>query len=78
MTTISPATPAAIVAALAAAQVKLPLRMSEQDTGVILDDDGHDIITIDSNGKREDDQVDIIAMLVVSAINHLAAPEPQT
>lgn len=67
--------PAAVIAAFRDQRVRLPLRMSDEDTGVILDDDGVDILTIDSNNTRPDAQADAIAMLVVSAVNHLAGFE---
>lgn len=58
--------------AFADQDVKLPLRLSEEDVGVILDDDGGDVLTIDSNGVRDDQKVQTIAALVVSAVNDLA------
>lgn len=67
--------PAAVIAAFRDQRVRLPLRMSDEDTGVILDDDGVDILTIDSNNTRPDAQADAIAMLIVSAVNHLAGFE---
>jgi hypothetical protein len=67
--------PAAVIAAFRDQRVTLPLRMSDEDTGVILDDDGVDILTIDSNNTRPDAQADAIAMLIVSAVNHLAGFE---
>jgi hypothetical protein len=66
------ASPNAVLRAFADQKVKLPLHMSDQDIGVILDDDGVDVITIDTNGTRPDDQVTIIASLVVAAINQFS------
>lgn len=65
-------TPHTVVAAFEQVRVKLPLRLSDEDTGVILDDDGADILTVDVNGIRDDEQVTHIASLVVSAINLFA------
>lgn len=70
-----PVAPNAVVTALAACSVKLPLRLSDEDIGVILDDDGADVATVDSNGFRDDDQVRDIACLFVTAINHFAGLE---
>jgi hypothetical protein len=49
--------------------VKLPLRPSEEDTGVILDADGIDVLTVDSNGERSDEEAQIIALMIVLAVN---------
>ena len=62
----------AVRAAFADQGVKLPLRLSDEDVGVILDDDGADVMTVDSNGMRDNDKVLMIAALVVSAVNDLA------
>lgn len=67
--------PAAVLAAFRDHNVALPLRMSDEDTGVILDDDGVDVITVDTNNTRPDAETDAIAMLIVSAVNHLAGLE---
>lgn len=61
-----------LIDAFANQNVKLPLRLSDEDIGVILDDDGADVLTIDSNGVRDDQKVQTIAALVVSAVNDLA------
>lgn len=64
-----------VAAAFQQVRVKLPLRLSEEDTGVILDDDGVDVMTIDSNGFRDDTQALEIASMVVTAINIFAGFE---
>jgi hypothetical protein len=65
--------------ALLERRVKLPLRVSHKDTGVILDDDGVDLITIDVNNGRPDAEVDAIAALIAGLINLSAhTPPPQT
>jgi hypothetical protein len=71
----TPISPIAVLAAFADQKVKLPLRMSGEDAGVILDDDGVDVLTVDSNGMRADDEALAIATLIVSAVNHLAGLE---
>lgn len=62
----------AVRAALADQGVKLPLRLSDEDVGVILDDDGADVLTVDSNGMRDDQKVQMIAALVATSVNDLA------
>ncbi|WP_440411083.1 hypothetical protein [Neorhizobium petrolearium] len=54
---------------LAEVGVKLPLKVSPDDVGVVLDADGFDVITIDVNGIRSDDQANAIASLIVELIN---------
>lgn len=65
----NPATTEAYVAALAQVGVKLPLNLSTTDTGVITDADGRGIITIDVNNEMPDEQVEIIALWIVLAVN---------
>jgi len=57
------------VAELAALDVALPLRLSKEELGVVLDSDGRDVITIDVNGDRPDDQVEAIAQWIACAVN---------
>ncbi|WP_440410693.1 hypothetical protein [Neorhizobium petrolearium] len=54
---------------LADVGVKLPLKVSPDDVGVILDADGFDVITIDVNATRSDDQANAIATLIAELIN---------
>jgi len=63
----------AVRAAFADQGVKLPLRLSDEDVGVILDDDGADVLTVDSNGMRDEQRVQMIAAPVATAVNDLAA-----
>ncbi|CCE96183.1 hypothetical protein SFHH103_01686 [Sinorhizobium fredii HH103] len=49
--------------------VKLPLRLCEEEVGVVLDDDGVDVFTVDSNGGRPDEEVSTIALLIVECVN---------
>ena len=51
------------------ADVRLPLHLSEEDTGVVLDADGRDVFTVDVNSERPDDQVEAIALWIVCAVN---------
>lgn len=69
------ADPDSVEAAFRQVSVKLPLRLSDEDVGVILDDDGVDVMTIDSNGFRSDDQALDIASMIVTAINCFAGFE---
>lgn len=65
----NPKTPEAFVAALVALNVKLPLKFCETELGVLIDDDGRDVITLDVNRERPDDEVAAIAAYLVMAIN---------
>jgi len=57
------------IAELAALEVTLPLRLSEEDVGVVLDATGRDFCTVDVNGDRPDEQVSAIASWIVCAVN---------
>lgn len=72
MTHASPAHAACSFAALSANDVRLPLRLSEEDAGVVLDADGRDVLTVDVNGERPDDQATSIARLLVVLVNAAA------
>ncbi|MEY9098855.1 hypothetical protein ABIA24_001764 [Sinorhizobium fredii] len=50
-------------------KVKLPLRLCDEDVGVVLDDDGCDVFTVDTNRLRDDETVAAIAYAVMSFIN---------
>lgn len=67
--TENPATTDEFRACLAAQDVELPLRLSEEDLGVVLDAKGRDIFTVDVNSERDDVQVGLIAQQLVLAIN---------
>lgn len=67
---------AAVVVAFRDQNVALPLRLSDEDIGVILDDDGVDVVTVDVNGDRPNAQANAIAMMIISAVNHLAGLDP--
>lgn len=56
-------------AAFLIAEVRLPLRLSEEDLGVALDADGRDVLTVDVNGERPNDQVEAICLAIVDVIN---------
>lgn len=65
----TPATTECFVAALASEGVKLPLDLSPNDCGVIVDAGGRGVITIDVNNELPDDQVERIASWIVLAVN---------
>lgn len=64
-----PETTAAFVALMAAQGVRLPVSLSRDDLGAILDADGRDVCTVDVNGERPDDQVLAIASWIEVALN---------
>lgn len=57
------------VSALAKLNVFLPLEMRDDDIGVVIDVQGHDVFTVDVNGARPDDEVIAICRLIVLACN---------
>lgn len=61
--------PSAIRTAFLDQNVKLPLRLCDEDLGVVLDDDGVDVFTVDSNGGRPDEEVSAIALLILECVN---------
>ncbi|TGP22344.1 MULTISPECIES: hypothetical protein [unclassified Mesorhizobium] len=64
----NPATTGAFVEELAGCGVRLPLDVGAE-LGVIYDADGRDVITIDVNNDRPDEQVELIARWIVLAVN---------
>ncbi|WP_309086427.1 hypothetical protein [Chelativorans sp.] len=64
-----PNTPEEFAAALARLGVRLPLNLSLEDTGVLVDADGRDVLTVDVNGERLDGEVHAIACLILRAVN---------
>jgi hypothetical protein len=56
-------------AELAKHDITLPLKLSDEDTGVIIDSAGRDIVTVDVNGERDDIQVTLIAAWIAEAVN---------
>lgn len=69
--------PIAVRAAFSDQGVKLPLRRSETDCGVVLDADGRDVLTVDSNGFQPDDQVKTLAFLICACVNEHAGLSPE-
>lgn len=57
--------------------VKLPIRPSETDCGVVLDADDRDVFTVDSNGFHPDDQVKTVALLICACVNAHAGLSPE-
>lgn len=50
-----------------------PWRRSERDCGVVLDANGVEVLTVDSNNDRADDDVDTLADLLVELANDAEA-----
>ncbi len=69
--------PIAVCAAFLDQGVKLPLRPSDDDCGVVLDADGRDVLTVDSNGFQPDDQVKTLATLICACVNEHACHSPE-
>lgn len=65
----SPATTHRFVALMAAADVKLPLALHDEDVGVVIDADKRDVFVVDSNNDRSDEQTVLIAGWIVLAVN---------
>lgn len=49
--------------------VELPLRLSDEDVGVVLDRHGCDVFTVDVNNERPDEEALTIALLIVECVN---------
>ena len=49
--------------------VDLPLRLSDDDVGVVLDRHGCDVFTVDVNNERPDEEALTIALLIVESVN---------
>jgi len=56
-------------ALMAAAGVRLPLNLSADDVGVIVDADGRDVLTVDVDPERNDEDVLRIALWIITAVN---------
>ncbi|KQW62884.1 MULTISPECIES: hypothetical protein [unclassified Ensifer] len=69
--------PIALRAAFLDQGVKLPMRPSETDCGVVLDADDRDVFTVDSNGYHPDDQVKTLALLICACVNEYAGLGPE-
>lgn len=65
----TPAISTDFVVQLAAAGVKLPLHLSHEDTGVVTDDEGREVFSVDVKRERPDREVISIAALIVVAVN---------
>ena len=63
---------AILMADLAGFGVRLPLRLSTEEAGCVVDDDGEDVITIDVYRDRPDAKATGIAALIVAAVNSAA------
>lgn len=70
-------TAADLFRAFAAADLRLPLRLDDEHVAVVIDVDGRDVLTVDVNGERPDDQAAAIAELIATTINAAAGfPQP--
>lgn len=49
--------------------VLLPLRLCEEEIGSVLDDDGLEILVVDPNCERSDEDSVAIATMIVLAVN---------
>jgi hypothetical protein len=67
-----PASDEEFVAALDRLGIKLPLRLSEEDVGVVLDAEGRDVFTVDVNNGLSDAEATEIAELLVAGV-HIGA-----
>lgn len=65
----NPKTTEGFVEMLAVLNVKLPVSVSGEDVGVVLDADGNDVLTVDVNAARSDEQANGIAVMIMLAIN---------
>lgn len=65
----NPATAADFAARLAAQGVQLPLHLSHEEFGVVIDDIGREVFTAETLTARPDRQVISIAALIVVAVN---------
>ncbi len=52
--------------------VDLPLRLSDDDVGVVLDRHGCDVFTVDVNNERPDKEAMAIALFIVECVNEAA------
>jgi len=52
--------------------VELPLRLSDEDVGVVLDRHGCDVFTVDVNNERPDEEAMAIALFIVECVNEAA------
>ncbi|MCT7667644.1 hypothetical protein [Shinella kummerowiae] len=65
----NPNSPDGFAAVFLANNVELPLEPSSEDAGVLLDAQGRDVITIDVNGERPDEEVYALTAYLCMAIN---------
>jgi hypothetical protein len=52
--------------------VELPLRLSDDDVGVVFDRHGCDVFTVDVNNERPDEEAMAIALFIVECVNEAA------
>jgi hypothetical protein len=68
---------AALTRIMSGLGIRLPLRVSFEDIGVILDADGRDVATIDVNSERTDAEVESIATWFALAVNICGGIPPE-
>lgn len=68
----NPETTEAFARLLTDSNVRLPLRLSDEDVGVVLDANGADVFTVDVNGERPNDEATAIAAWIMVAVNTCA------
>lgn len=52
--------------------IRLPLAVSNDHVGVVIDADGNEVFTVDTNGERPDEEAASIAVLLVDVVNATA------
>lgn len=65
----SPQTTEAFVDLLSALNVRMPLALDDENIGAVIDADGRDVLTVDVNSDRKDEEVVQIAAFIVVAVN---------
>lgn len=65
----NPNSPAGYVGAFLKNNVELPLEPSSQELGVLRDAQGREVLTIDVNGERPDEEVTALMAYLCMAIN---------
>lgn len=69
---MQPVSQRAIRTAFLDQNVELPLCLSDDDVGVVLDRHGCDVFTVDVNNERPDEEAQSIAFLIVECVNEAA------
>lgn len=67
-----PDTPEKFIEAMGNLNVLFPLTPSSEDCGVLLDDAGDAVLTVDVNSDRPDEEVELLTAYVCMALNKFA------